>query len=321
MNKIPSRQDWCVNSYNSNILKDKQRLVDQYILYMLNRTQSMFEYDGLPDTIPSKDLEFLLQMNGNATITKVNEKLYAFRGGLGGIPNTYYHPTISVVSNPYLNFNATLTIDKDCIVVLNDSLYMGLSEMFNKYANLLAETDISIRMATINNRIEQLLVADNDSTKASAELVLKKIEDGKELGIIGSNSFFKGLTSVPYKNTTSNIKDLIELQQYIKSSWFIDLGLNANYNMKRESINESESAMNDDELLPLVDEMLKQRQIGLDKVNAMYGTSISVKLSSSWKKIREEITNADEIQKAQIEQLTQISEVEETGEEEYNNED
>ena len=175
----------------------------------------------------------------------------------------------------------------------NDSLYQGLMPLFNKYASLLAETDISLRFASINARIPEIVFADNDSVKESAKEYFAKIEAGEELGIIGSKPFFEGIKTADYSSKTSatNIKDLIELQQYLKSNWFIDLGLNANYNMKREAINESESAMNEDALLPLIDDMLNCRKLGVEKINKMFGTSISVALSSSWKEVRDQIVN------------------------------
>ena len=53
--------------------------------------------------------------------------------------------------------------------------------------------------------------------------------------------------------------------------------------MKRESINSGESQLNNDALSPLIDDMLKQRQEGAEKVNAMFGTNISVEFNSAWK--------------------------------------
>lgn len=290
---VPNRSDWISGCYKDSILKDKDRLIKSYINYMLNRTQQMFKYKGLPDSIPQRNLEVILQVNGNAIITKVKNQLYAFFGGLGGELNAYYLPTIATVANPYLNFSKNLTIDKDCIVMANDSLYQGLMPLFNKYASLLAETDISLRFASVNARIPEIVFADNDSTRDSALDYFKQIEDGKEMGIIGSRPFFEGVKTADYSSKTSatNIKDLIELQQYLKSNWFIDLGLNANYNMKREAINESESAMNEDALLPLIDDMLNCRKIGVEKINKMFGTAITVDLSSSWKEVRDSIVN------------------------------
>ena len=66
--------------------------------------------------------------------------------------------------------------------------------------------------------------------------------------------------------------------------------------MKRESLNSDEVGMNDDVLIPLIDEMLRMREIGVAKINEKYGTNISVTLSSVWKKMREEKeVNEDEI--------------------------
>lgn len=292
---VPNRSDWIIAKCEDEILKDKNRLVHSYVNYMLNRTQQMFEYTGLPESIPQKNLELILQVNGNAIITKVDDDLYAFFGGLGGEFNAYYLPTIATVANPYLKFSKNLVIDKECVVMLNDSLYQGLMPLFSKYASLLAETDVSLRFASINARIPEIVFADNDAVAKSAKDYFDNIESGKELGVIGSKPFFEGIKTADYSSKASgtNIKDLIELQQYLKSNWFIDLGLNSNYNMKREAINSSESGMNEDALLPLVDDMLNCRKVGLEKINKMYGTNITVDLSSSWKEVRDSIVNHD----------------------------
>ena len=305
---VPNRSDWIIAKCEDEILKDKNRLVHSYVNYMLNRTQQMFEYTGLPESIPQKNLELILQVNGNAIVTKVNGDLYAFFGGLGGEFNAYYLPTIATVANPYLKFSKNLIIDKECVVMLNDSLYQGLMPLFSKYASLLAETDVSLRFASINARIPEIVFADNDAVAKSAKEYFDKIESGEELGVIGSKPFFEGIKTADYssKASATNIKDLIELQQYLKSNWFIDLGLNANYNMKREAINSSESGMNEDALLPLVDDMLKCRKIGLEKINQMYGTNITVDLSSSWKEVRDSIVNdADNNQENKQEEQTE----------------
>ena len=293
---VPNRSDWIIGKCDDAILKDKKSLIHSYVNYMLNRTQQMFEYNGLPESIPQKNLELILQVNGNAIVTKVDGDLYAFFGGLGGEFNAYYLPTIATVANPYLKFSKNLVIDKDCVVMTNDSLYQGLMPLFNKYASLLAETDVSLRFASINARIPEIVFADNDAVAKSAKDYFDKIESGEELGVIGSKPFFEGIKTADYssKASATNIKDLIELQQYLKSNWFIDLGLNSNYNMKREAINSSESGMNEDALLPLVDDMLNCRKIGLEKINKMYGTSITVDLSSSWKEVRDSIVNEDD---------------------------
>ena len=128
-----------------------------------------------------------------------------------------------------------------------------------------------------------LISASDDKTKQSAESFLKKILDG-DFSVIGENAFFKGVNmqTTPTKSN-QQITQLIELLQYYKASLFNDLGLNANYNMKRERLNTQEVSMNIDALMPFVDSMLKERVEGVKRVNEMFGTDITVTLGSSWK--------------------------------------
>lgn len=293
------RHDWFFGDRFGKLIdfSDKQQGVSQYVAYMLNRTQSMFEYTGLPDSLPQRNLELMLQTNGWIAIPipdKVPElkgKLYAFSEGasLGGVRDVYYMPTICNIASPALNWSASLKIGEECIVIPNDSLYIGLLPMFSRYASMLAENDVTIRLADINARIIDLLSAPDDRTRKSALQYLKDVEDGK-LGVIADNAFLEGIKSQPYASSgsTNNITQLIELQQYLKAGWFNDVGLNANYNMKRESINSDEAQLNDDALLPLALDMLRMRKIGLDIVNRLCGYNIGVELNASWKVRQEE---------------------------------
>lgn len=278
------------NSIGLYDFKNKEDCVNQHVAYMLNRTQSMFSWGGLPDTVPARMLELYLQTNGNVCWYEHNGELYVFTGGLGGMPDPYYLPTIYTIANPALNLYVTADIGKDCVVMPNDTLYMGLMPMFRRYATGMSETELSIKISTINTRIVNLMSASDDKTKESAELYLERVEAG-ELGVIAENAFLDGVKSQPYGSTgySNQLTNLIELEQYWKASWFNDLGLNANYNMKRESLNSEESQLNNDALLPLVDNMLMCRQEFVEHVNDMFGTDITVDLASSWEDNQQEI--------------------------------
>lgn len=265
------------------------------VRYMLARTQSMFKYENLPSTIPQRDLELLLQTCGYAGIVDVNGSLYALYGGRGGEPNPYYMPTIYTVANPALKLSKTYDIGKNVVVIPNDSMYVGLVPMFSRYASLMVENDISIRLAAINSRMTVLLSSPDDRTRQSAIEYLKNIEDGK-LGVISDSAFLDSIKAQPGATQAfSNImQELIELQQYLKASWYNELGLQSNYNMKRESINADEAAMNEDTLLPFIDDMLKCRKEGVQAVNDMFGTSITVSLASAWEDNQQELEMAHE---------------------------
>lgn len=296
MGNNPSNRDrWFfpVEGYScDNPLSHKSILRDINLGYMFTRSQEIFEWDGLPDTIPQMELELLLQRNGFAIITKVDGELYAFRAGLGGELDAYYRPTVATVSNPYLNFSETLEIGKDCALIRNDPFNMGLFPLFDINAWQQAETDISLKWATINARIAAFLVANNEDAKSDAERVMREYVEGENLAVIGSQKWLdenNSAETLPFGDRTmGRIKELIEEKQYLKSQWFIDIGLNAAFNMKREAINESETQMGVDALLPLVRQMLKQRKLGAERVNRLYGTNWKPRLSETWKNAEED---------------------------------
>ena len=279
---------------------DKQHIIANHIEYMLNRTQSMFNWSGLPDTIPQRSLELMLQCGGCVAFYSVNGELYVFNGGLGGEPNPYYMPTIFTIANPALKLSVSAKIDVDCVVIPSDSMYKGLIPLFKRYSALMTENELSIYTSLINSRIPALISSDNDSTTKSAQKYIEDIKDGK-LGVIASQTFFDGIKTQPYGATsnTNILTNLIEMMQYTKASWYNELGLNANYNMKRESINSGESQLNNDALLPLIDDMLKCRKDGVEKVNKMFGTSISVSLASAWEDNQIELEQAQQTEEPQ----------------------
>ena len=287
-----------------NILNDKELLQKQIISQMLNKTITIFKYGNLPETITDKDIEIITQVNGYSIWKEVDGKLYVFYGSLGGEPNPYYLPTLAIIANPALRYNASLKIDEECVVMLNDYLYTGLMPLFNKYGSLLTEAEISLKYAIINARVPALLQSDNDNTYKSAQEFFSKIEKGDGYGIIASKEFFDGIKSQDFYKQPY-IKDLIESIQYIKASWYNEIGLNSQFNMKREAINSAEVTLNEDILYPAVDVMLQCRKKAVEKINKMFGTNITVELNSVWEqnKIQEDL--ALQYKEAEVDNLEQ----------------
>lgn len=280
-------------------VRNKEKSINDLIRTMLNRTQAMFTYTGLPDTMPQREIEMLLQLRGFGFVTEVNGNLYIFSGGLGGVPNEYYLPSEIVLANPKLSpymKKEPYKIDVDGVLVWGDSLMVGLLPICQRYATLLTENNITLRTALINLRSAFVISAADDITQKSAEEFIRNIEDGKQASI-AEGAFFDGVKIQPALGGISSnyITQIIEAQQYLKASWFNELGLNANYNMKRESIMAGESAMNLDSLLPLADNMLECRKIGVEKINAMYGTNITVDFNSAWENVQQACENVGEI--------------------------
>lgn len=261
---------------------DKVRVFENYCKYTFTRTQSMFTYEGLPDTIPVQWLESYLQRNGSCCIAEHEGKLYALLGNAGGELDEYYQPTIYTVANPALNLSKSYKIGKDCVYCKNDYDAIGLVPLVSRYCGLMTENLLTVRISDINMRMMNLLSAPDDNTLQSTKQYLKDLEDGK-LGVVGETPFFDGLKlqSKGVGNGDYMIQ-FIELQQYLKGSMYNELGINANFNMKREALSGQEVALNDDALMPLIDDMLKQRRAMCDELNEMFGLNVSVDYGSTW---------------------------------------
>ena len=264
----------------NHLEKTKNISIENEITY--NKTMAMFKYHNLPDTIPGYELENLLQKNGFACVAQVEGSLYAFDGGLGGEPDVYYRPTICTVANPALKLTRDFEIDKDCVIVKNDSNMVGLSYTIAKYNTLLAENEITMLIALINSRMNIIFSGADSATKASAEQYLNMIVQGK-LGVISDNAFLESLKIQIGSTTRNNVfEDLIRLNQYLKAGLNNAIGLNSNSAMKKERLITAEIDVNNTALYPLIDDMLECRRTAIEKINTMFETDISVELNSSW---------------------------------------
>lgn len=266
--------------------RDKEQRVVYYTKFLLNKCSPMLDFEGLPDSIPARDLRRLLQVSGIALgldPEKTGGIPYMFYGGLGGEPDVYYQPTIATIASPALKLSGTYEIHKDVVVIRHDAWEQGLLPLIRPYATMAAETELSLYVAMINARIPSVIAANDDRTYKSAEEFLRGLEKGN-LGLIFETKLLDALRVLPYANTAASqtFTDLIEVSQYLKASLMNDLGINANYNMKRESLSMTESQMNDDGLLPYIDGVIESIQTGLDEYNELFGFNIRVRKGSAW---------------------------------------
>ena len=262
--------------------KAKKNNVNQLNNYMLAKTLSMFEYTGLPETIPAKELEKILQLKGFAFITEVSGKLYAFACSKSGEQDAYGNPLQVTIANPYLKFNKTLNIDGDGVLFSSDEMDLGLYPLFEKCNTQLVENEITMTLWGFNARTQKLISAPDDKTKESAEQYLKKLLDG-DLSVIGENALFDGVKIQNSANTGGvTTQQMVEFQQYIKATMYNEVGISANFNMKRERLVSSEVEQTEDSLFPFVYNMMKCRIKGVEALNKKYSLNVKVDFGSIW---------------------------------------
>ena len=318
---MPNNSNYQFRAVPLNLLdyvKKKTTSSQYYFRYLLDRTMMMFEYKNLPDTIVPSILERYLQVNGVACITDTPKGLFVFNGSWGGEQDVYYRPTRFIVANPHISqLTEDKTFTKEVVIygdephtgvlLRNDTEWASLTPLIARYAVLMSENCLTIRSADIMLRILAMLTAGTDKERKSAEAYLAKIENG-ELGVIGTNSFKQSVTmQSPPSNNGSYLTQFIELQQYLKGSFFNELGLRANYNMKREAIGAGESTLDADAILPLCDNMLKCRREDVSQLNELYGLNVTVDFSSAWleNRLESSVTLISQLSEAGV--LTPVS--------------
>ena len=278
-----------------NLIYSKDTALNDFIENMLIKCNQMFIYKNLPDSVPKRVLERFLLENGYCIFTKENDKFIVLVGGLGGELNEYNEYTKCIVTNPYLKLNKEYTINDDCVLIRNDSKMKGLIPLLEKYGVLCGDCEVSINMLTNNLRTQFFISASDDKTKQNADIFIKKLIDG-ELSVIGENQFLEGVKVHSISSQANYIQQFMELNQYLKASAYNEIGLDANFNMKRERLTVNEVELNTSILIPLADNMLEERRNAIDLINKKYGLNIEVDLSSVWKMQKEEVDKATDTQ-------------------------
>ena len=263
---------------------------------LVNTAHSIFEWTGLPDTVNENFLTNELIENGIVGMINTPNGLRAVRGNVGGEIDCYYRPQYFIYANPVLG-SGELKIGEKCAVLFLTSEDMtpfsptgGLSTLIDSTALLLADNMVSLNVTQKNTRMMLLASADDEQTANSAERTIMDMYNGRPYKVVTksmTDSFdVNPLSSV---RTAENMKQLIENQQYILAHFYQELGINANFNMKRERLITSEVELNTECLDTLVDDMEKTINDGLEMCNILFGTDIHLHI----KRYGEELTNDD----------------------------
>lgn len=318
---------------------DKKKLIRDNYYMMLDKTAQMFDYDGLPPTLPKVALEFILQTEGSAVIWNPTSKykpngygmsfnffelrerrrlanfgdmeslitrvpIYAFSTNLAEAPDPYNEPYKVVITNPGFtpSISETLEINKECVLVRNDTYMRGLHYLHKKYAYLLAEAEVSLRSTLICLRDQMTFVAKTEPQRAAVAQYIKDRENGVP-GSILAPDLGTPLEAIQADGRTNSVELAVNGRQAIYAAWYNEIGLNPSFSLKREYTSAQEIDTNTDLLVPSVDDMLECRRIACESINAMFGTSIIVRKSSAWAIKEEQINNALLAEAAEAESL------------------
>ena len=258
---------------------DKNKINSYISDYLLNNALSIFKYDGLPDNVKAVDLEKNLLRFGKILFTKWRDEFYIFPYSETGKQNYLGEYTKFQVNNPYIQCNEIFS-DDNAVRIFNTDTHEPLINLMGMYSELLTESYITLNMADINSRIPFFISARDNATKASAEIFVKQILDGKQ-GVIAEQPLFESLRINPLTDH-ENISQIVELNKFFYSDYFQKIGLTNLYNNVHDRISATETEFTATSIYPYVDNMKRNRDIAVEKINSMFGLSVTVEFSSSW---------------------------------------
>lgn len=276
------------NMYDvANVWSGYKYWYDKLLAYCLN----IFEYKGLPTSLPAKEIESNLLITGHcvAFVPKKRSDIYTCFTDLSGF-DEYYNPTKATYAQPKLGAG-TLTLGENAVIIYNSDLQFsvlgqpidgGLSTYLSRYARQLSDLESTINIKTVNERAPFMATADKDNVKDSVVDFFRKIILG-ERAVVTDSSIVPNLNAIDLggKNSNEKIIDVILARDKILEQFYREIGVRF-YQSKRAQVNTEEVSANNDMLLISLDDMLLARQEGIDKVNDMFGTSISVSINPAF---------------------------------------
>ena len=256
-----------------------------YLTLLTEKCLGMYIYTGLPDSLPADQIEQRLILQGYCVI--FNHKKYGLatcNGGLSGV-DKYYLPTDFVWAQPDLG-SGHQKLWLDAIIIYNNSIdkysRVGLSEIIMRTARLLADIDSSIEIITVNQRATKLNVAANKAIATTVDAAMKKLADG-ELYTINTQSLLDLYKTTDWNSNTRQqaITELLNAKQQIMGGFLSEIGVK-NFTEKKERLITDEVTADDQLLTINVDDMEGCRALGIDQVNNMFGTDVTVVRNPSY---------------------------------------
>lgn len=257
-------------------------------LRLLNILISMFEWQNLPDTIPTEFLETYLITNGTAGFQKIGNEYLIGMGGYQGDMNPYNIGTeymAVIINRPQM----IGTIGENICVAINNYTRTPDFDIV-KYSSILSEIDTSEKLNVIFSRMSRIPKVNDEKERMAIINSIKAIQDGKIEAVVSKNimqDIINGSAKTEFLDLV-DVKDIDKLQylnQYydnIIKRFCCEYGISYRATSKLAQQTESESRGYDvlSMTYPLV--KLRCRQKFCDDVNAMYGLNISCKFSECW---------------------------------------
>ena len=138
----------------------------------------LFEWKGLPEGIPQKEIEIRCILEGFCGFVDDNKLGFMVASGSLSGPTQYWDEFTQFTYAAPKAAGGTKTIGKNAVIIANSTLRNSLMPTIEKYASLLAHCDATMKCALVNLRYTDLLRAEDDGTAESVKAAHKAMYKG-----------------------------------------------------------------------------------------------------------------------------------------------
>lgn len=280
-----------------------------YTDYLLKRAMSVLEFDGIPDNWDINFFMYVLYCRGFVCVMR--SKTFGVipqECNLSGY-NIYYAPTTALIANPALPVDETgrywladawnkakhPDVKDSAVLIKLQPNFHGILDICSVTAERLALMHEALMMNLANSKLAYIIGAADKNAAETFKSAVDFIQEGNLAVAAGRNLWDKETGKPLWEGFANNLRqnyiatDILENMRSELNDFNNFIGIpSTNYN-KKAHMTEQEISANDVETESLVDVMFDCVKTGVDKVNAKYGLSLSVK-----KRYEQEVLNDGE---------------------------
>lgn len=252
---------------------------------LLEKCMRIFEWKGLPASIPQKEIEIRLIFRGFAGFVKHGNDLIVTWGEMSGV--TDYADEFINFTFATPKFNGLRKIGENCVIINNNAIRNSLYPLIERYALLLAHADLSLQAILINSRATGIITATSQQQADSVKEWYNALVDGRTFAIVDDENMeslanAEGLRNVStvYPNSHS-INDYFTITQNLLKAFYNDIGVRMGVE-KRERMITDEVNSDDERLLFNLNDMLECRKKACEELKKVFGVNVTVSLSKDF---------------------------------------
>ena len=231
---------------------------------------------GVPLEIDTRYLEMTLHRFGRILFYHDNNALryMAVRMTAQGAKNVYDNPT-TFRTQAMGSYKSVLLTSKEAVPIWHSYQRDTYNDMVKIYAKRLSALDISLEINTKGMRKNRIVVA-NENQRLSYENLMRQVEEGQSV-IFGYDGLVPDAITVLDLAIPAQAVDTLRLEKnQVWNECMTMLGIQSANQDKKERLVADEVGANNGQMIAARKALLKPRREAVDRINQMFGLSISV---------------------------------------------